>query len=330
MTKGNAQVKAIVYTKYGPPDVLELREMDKPAPKEGEVLVRIHVAAANAFDWHLMRAKPFLVRLMGTGFRRPKNTMLGADVAGTVETIGSGVSQFRPGDEVFGDLAACGCGGFAEYACARADALVLKPANLTFEEAAAAPMAAITALQALRDKGMIRAGQAVLINGASGGVGTFAVQIAKSFGAVVTAVCSARNVDLVRTLGADCVIDYGKENFSKSDRRYDLILGANGYHSAFAYRRALKPGGIYVMSGGSDAQMFQCMLLGPLLSLTGSKKTRSVMAKITQSDLLVLKGLLESGKVKSVIDRRYTLPETADAIRYLEQGHARGKVVITM
>jgi NADPH:quinone reductase-like Zn-dependent oxidoreductase len=318
-------MKAIVYTKYGSPDVLQFKEIDKPTPKDDEVLVRVLAASVNAYDWHMLRAKPFLVRLMGGGFLKPKNTTLGADMAGRVEAVGGSVKQFKPGDEVFGTVK----GAFAEYACRRENVLALKPANLSFEEAAAVPMAAVTALQALRDKGHIQPGQKVLINGASGGVGTFAVQIAKSFGAEVTAVCSTRNLDMARSLGADYVIDYTKEDFTKNGQGYDLILAANGFHPISDYKRALSPKGIYVMAGGSGAQMFQAMVLGPWISRTGSKKMGGVSAKLSQKDLVFLKELIESGKLKPVIDRRYPLSETAQAIRYLEEGHARGKVVIS-
>jgi NADPH:quinone reductase-like Zn-dependent oxidoreductase len=322
-------MKAIVYTKYGAPDVLELKEVEKPTPKDDEVLVKVHAISANAADLHLLRGDPFLLRLM-SGLLKPKNTILGADIAGRVEAVGKNVKEFQPGDEVFGDISACGWGGFAEYVCARENALVLKPACLTFEQAAAVPMAAVTALQGLRDKGPIQPGQKVLINGASGGVGTFAVQIAKSFGAEVTGVCSTRNVDMVLSIGADQVIDYTQADFTQNGQRYDLILAANGYHPISAYKRALSPRGMYVMTGGSGAQMFQAMLLGPLISMTGSKKMGNLLAKPNQKDLVFVKELLEASKVVPVIDRRYPLGETAEAIRYLEEGHARGKVVITI
>jgi NADPH:quinone reductase-like Zn-dependent oxidoreductase len=323
-------MKAIVYTKYGSPDVLKLEDVEKPAPKDNEVLIKIHAASANAYDWHLLKADPFLVRLMGGGLLKPKNKILGADIAGRVEEVDRNVTQFKPGDDVFGDLARCGCGGFAEYVCAHENALVLKPASMTFEQAAAVPMAAVTALQGLRDKGRIRPGQKVLINGASGGVGTFAVQIAKSFGAEVTAVCSTRNLDRARSIGADQVIDYTREDFTKNGQHYDLILAANGYHPILDYKRALSPKGNYVMTGGSMAQMFQAILLGPWISLTGSKKMGGLTAEPSQKDLVFLKELLEAGKVKPVIDRRYPLSEVPEALRYLDEGHARGKVVITL
>lgn len=322
-------MKAIVYTKYGTPDVLELKEVEKPAPKEDEVLVKVHAVSANAADLHYLRGDPFLLRLM-SGLLKPKNTILGVDIAGRVEAVGKNVKEFQPGDEVFGDISACGRGGFAEYVCTREDALVLKPANLSFEEAAAIPMAAVTALQGLRDKGRIQPGQKVVIQGASGGVGMFAVQIAKAFGAEVTAVCSTRNVDMVRSLGADHIIDYTQADFTQNGQRYDLILAANGYHPISAYKRALRPRGTYVMTGGSTAQMFQAMLLGPLISMTGSKKMGNGGGGPNTKDLVFMKELLEAGKVVPVIDRRYLLGETAEAIRYLEEGHAKGKVVITI
>jgi NADPH:quinone reductase-like Zn-dependent oxidoreductase len=322
-------MRAIVYHTYGSPDVLELKEVEKPTPKDDEVLVKVYAASVNALDWHLLSADIFLVRL-NSGLLKPKHQILGADVAGRVEAAGRNVQQLRPGDEVFGDIFESGLGGFAEYAKAQEDAWVLKPANLSFDEAAAVPVAALTALQGLRDKGQIQPGQRVLINGASGGVGTFAVQIGKALGAEVTAVCSTRNVDMVRSIGADQVIDYTKEDFTKKEQRYDLILAANGYHPIFDYKRALSPKGRYVMSGGSMAQMFQAMALGPVISMTGSQKMGNFLAKANQNDLLFIKELLEAGKVKPVIDKRYSLREVADALRYFGEGHAKGKVVITV
>ena len=323
-------MKAIVCPKYGSPEVLQLKEVEKPTPKDDEVLVRIHAASVNMYDWHLLTADIFMVRLMGGGLLRPKHPIPGADIAGRIEAAGRNVRQFRPGDEVFGDISACGDGGFAEYVSVRESSLALKPRNLTFEEAAAVPMAAITALQGLRDEGHIQPGQKVLIQGASGGVGTFAVQLAKSFGAGVTAVCSTRNLEQARSLGADHVIDYTKEDFTKSGQQYDLILAANGYHPLSDYKRALTPRGIYVMAGGSMAQIFQAMLLGSWMSKTGGKKMGGITGKPNQGDLTFMKGLLEAGKVVPVIDRRYPLIETAEALRYLGEGHARGKIVITM
>jgi NADPH:quinone reductase-like Zn-dependent oxidoreductase len=322
-------MRAIVYHRYGSPDVLELEEVEKPTPKDDEVLVKVHAASVNALDWHLLRADPFLARL-NMGLIKPKHQILGADVAGRVESVGRNVKQLRPGDEVFGDIFESGLGGFAEYVSAQEDAWVLKPANMTFDEVAAVPVAALTALQGLRDKGQIETGQKVLINGASGGVGTFAVQIAKAFGAEVTAVCSTRNVDMVRSLGADQVIDYTKEDFTKSGQQYDLILAVNGYHPIFDYKRALSPKGRYVMTGGTMAQFFQAIALGPVISTTGSKKMGNFLAKANHNDLLFIKELLEAGKIVPVVDRRYPLSEVAEAIRYVEEGHAKGKVVITV
>jgi NADPH:quinone reductase-like Zn-dependent oxidoreductase len=324
-------MKAMVNTKYGSPDVLQLKEVVIPTPKDNEVLVKVHAASVNAADWHLLRGKPFLMRLMGFGLLKPKNTILGSAMAGRVEAVGRNVTQFQPGDEIFGDLTRCGWGAFAEYVCAREDALALKPANVTFEEAAAVPLAAVTALQGLRAKGQIKRGQKVLIHGASGGVGTFAVQIAKSFGAEVTGVCSTGNVDMVRSIGADHVIDYTQEDFTKNGQRYDFIFAVNGYHSIFDYKRALSPTGVYVMIGGSNAHLFQAMFLGPLISTVGRQKMGSMgVAKPNQKDLIFIKELLKAGKVVPVIERRYPLRETAEAIRYLEKGHAQGKVVITV
>jgi len=322
-------MKAIVYTEYGSPDVLKLKEVEKPVPADDDVLVKVHAVSVNAYDWRLLRGKPFIAR-MSAGLRKPRNTILGEDIAGRVEAVGKNVTRFKPGDEVYGDIAASGSGGFAEYACTREDLLAPKPATLTFEEAAAVPMAALTALQGLRDKGRIRAGQQVLINGAAGGVGTFAVQLARSFGAEVTAVCGAGNLDTARALGAGHVIDYAREDFTTHGPRYDLILGVNGYHPLADYKRALKPGGTYVMIGGSNRQIFQSLFLGPWMSIGANRKLTIMNGRPNREDLFFLNGLIEAGKVKPVIDRRYSLPEVADAIRYLEEGHARGKVVITI
>jgi len=319
-------MKAIVYTEYGPPDVLQFTEVAKPTPKDDEVLIRIHAASLNSLDWRLMRGKLVFARLFAGGLRKPKDGRPGRDVAGQVEAVGRNVTQFKPGDEVFG---ACR-GAFAEYACTIEDRLALKPANISFEDAAAVAVAALTALQGLRDKGHIQRGQKVLIDGASGGVGTFAVQIAKSFGAEVTAVCSTRNVETARSIGAHHVIDYTREDFTRSGQRYDLILAANAYHSIFDYRRALGQNGIYVMAGGGGAQILQGMLLGPLLSLIGSKKMRFFITKRSKTDLALLKDLLEAGKIVPVIARRYPLRDAAEALRYLAEGHAQGKVVITV
>ncbi len=322
-------MKAIVIERYGSPDVLQFKEVEKPSPKDNQVLVRVQAASANPLDWHLMRGEPFIARLMGTGLLKPKSSKVGADVAGRVEAVGKDVTQFKPGDEVFGT---CN-GSFAEYACAREDRLALKPANVSFEEAAAIPVAATTALQGLRNKGRIQLGQKVLVNGASGGVGTFAVQIAKSYGTEVTGVCSTRNLDMVRKIGADHVVDYTQEDFTKNEQqRYDLIFDAVGNRSVSDYRRALKPGGTCAVAGFSSMpRMFEHTALGPLMSKTGNKKVGGMgMAKINQNDLVFLKQLVETQKVRPVIDRRYPLSETADAIRYLEAGHAQGKVVIAV
>jgi NADPH:quinone reductase-like Zn-dependent oxidoreductase len=322
-------MKAIVQQKYGSPDVLELKEIEKPAPNDDEVLIQVHAAALNAADLHWLRADPFVAR-MQFGLLEPKHKIRGADVAGRVEAVGRNVKQFQPGDEVFGDISGCGCGAFAEYVCANENALVLKPANRSFAEAAAIPMAAVTALQALRDQGQIQSGQKVLIHGASGGVGTFAVQIAKSFGAEVTGVCSTGKMEIVRSIGADHVIDYTKEDFTQTGQRYDLILAANGYRPISHYKRALTPKGIYAMSGGTTAQMFQAMLLGPVMSMIGSNKMGNMLARPNHKDLAFIKELVEAGKLVPVIDRHYTLSQVPDAFRYLEEGHARGKIVITL
>ncbi|MCX6067973.1 MAG: NAD(P)-dependent alcohol dehydrogenase [Chloroflexi bacterium] len=318
-------MKAIVYAQYGSPDVLRLQEVEKPAPKDDEVLVKVQAASVNALDWHLLTADIFLVRLMGKGLFKPKNPILGADIAGQVEAVGKNVQQFRPGDQVFGDI---GHGGFAEYVTAPERVLALKPTKLSFEAAAAVPVAALTALQGLRDSGKIQAGQKVLINGAAGGVGTFALQIAKTFGAEVTAVCSTRNMEQARNLGADHVIDYTKENFIQSGQRYDLIFAANGYHPLAAYKQALTPKGNYVMAGGKTRQIFEAMLLGSWMSEKDGRTMGNVSAHISQEDMQTITELLESGKVVPVIDKRYPLTEVAEALRYLGSGHARGKLVI--
>jgi NADPH:quinone reductase-like Zn-dependent oxidoreductase len=322
-------MKAIVYTEYGPPDVLQLKEVEKPIPKDDEVLVKVHAASVNHTDWYLVTGEPFMARLW-SGLLEPKNQIPGGDIAGRVEAVGVNVKQLQPGYDVYGDKAACGWGAFAEYVCVPENELVLKPASITFEEAAAVPQAAVSALQALRDEGQIQPGQKVLINGASGGVGTFAVQIAKSFGAEVTGVCSTRKLDMVHSIGADHVIDYTREDFTKSGQSYDLILATGGYHPITDYKRTLSPKGIYVMIGGSTAQKLQAFLLGPWISMTGSKKMGSLAGKPNQKDLVFLNELLEPGKVVPVIDRRYPLSEVAEAFRYFGGGHALGKVVITV
>lgn len=322
-------MKAIVCTQYGPPDLLLFKDVATPVPKDNEVLIKLCAAAVNPLDWRLMRGKPWFVRIF-FGLLKPKFEIPGSDIAGRVEVAGRDVTQFQPGDEVFGAKGFAG-GGFAEYVCAVEDELTLKPANISFEEAAAVPVAAITALLGLRDKGQIQPGQKVVVDGASGGVGTFAIQIAKSFGAEVTAVCSTRNLDIARSIGADRVIDYTREDFTRNGQHYDLIMAANARHSIFAYRRALSPNGICVKAGGKPTLqgILQDLLVAPLLSIFDNKKTCSFFAKFDKRDLVFLAGLLEAGKVVSVIDRRYPLSKTAEAIRYLEEGHAQGKVVIT-
>jgi len=323
-------MKAIVYTHYGAPsDVLQFTEVERPTPKDHEILIHVQAASVNSADWHLVRADPFLVRF-ATGLRKPKQTIPGADVAGRVAAVGRSVTLFRPGDEVFGDLSGCGWGAFAEYVCASEQAVALKPASITFEQAAAVPLAAVTALQGLRDKGRIQSGHEVLINGASGGVGSFAVQIAKAFGADVTGVCSTKKVDMVRSLGADHVIDYTQEDVTKNGRQYDLIVDAAAYRSFLDYRRVLRPQGRYVLVGGSTAGLFQAMILWPLVSKFGNKTFGSLMARPNTKDLGVIKELLETGNVTPVIDRCYPLRETAAALGYLEERHIQGKVVITV
>jgi NADPH:quinone reductase-like Zn-dependent oxidoreductase len=322
-------MKAIVFHEYGSPDVLKLEEIDKPKVKDHQVLVRVHAASVNPVDWHRMRGLPYILRA-AEGLRKPRTNGLGADVAGEIQAVGRNVRQFQPDDEVFGmSIATC-----AEYVCVSEVGLARKPAGLTFEQAAAVPIAASTALQGLRDKGQIQAGQRVLINGAAGGVGTFAVQIAKSFGADVTGVCSTRNVDLVRSLGADQVIDYTQEDFTQGGRRYDLIFDAVGNRSLSECRRILASIGTVLLVGAGEGRrvgpMLARLLEAVVLSRFGSQKFVPYLAKRSQEDLVVLKELIESGKVTPVIDRRYRLHEVSDAIRYLEEGHARGKVVITM
>ena len=322
-------MQAIYYTQYGSPDVLTYQEVDTPTPADDEILIQVHAAALNAYDWHILRADPFLARF-ARGLFKPKHNIPGADVAGVVAAVGRSVTQFQPGDAVYADLSPCGDGAFAEYACVQAQYAALKPADLTFEEAAAVPMAAVTALQALRDVAKVQPGQRVLIAGASGGVGTFAVQIAKVLDLDVTAVCSTRKTEMVRALGADHIIDYTREDFSESGRQYDVILGINGYRPLADYKRALTPHGIYVMVGGTNSQIFQALLLGSLRSMGSDRTMTTVTMKPNQADLLYMKELIEAGKVKPIIDRCYPLAETADAFRYLEEGHAKGKIVISV
>ncbi len=321
-------MKAIVYHNYGSPDVLKCEEMEKPIPGDNQVLVKVRAASANPADWHYMRGMPYLMR-MESGLRQPKETRFGLDVAGQIEAVGKSVTQFKPGDEVFGSCR----GAFAEYACALESALALKPENVSFEQAAAVPVAAYTALQGLRDKGKLQPGQKVLINGAAGGVGTFAVQIAKAFGAEVTGVCSTKNVEMVRSIGADRVIDYTKEDFTQSGQRYDLFLDCVGNHSLSACRRVLNPKGIYVIVGGRSGRWVAPMgrvLAALVVSRFVSQDMVFFIAQVNKENLAIMHELMATGKVTSVIDRRYKLSEISEAIRYLEEGHARGKVVVTL
>ena len=324
-------MKAVVISRYGPPpDVLQLREVATPEPAGDEVLIKLYASSVNPLDSFTIRGPLFFFPKLG-GLFKPQHQIAGADFAGRIESVGRDIKQFRPGDQVFGaSFRGKGLGGFAEYVCAREDGLAPKPSNLSFEEAAAVPVAAITALQGLRDQGQIQRGQKVLIDGASGGVGTFAVQIAKSFGAEVTAVCSPRNVNRARAIGADHVFDYTQADFTRSGVRYDLIFGANAHHSIFDYRRVLSRDGIFVMAGGGLARILQGASLGPLLSRIGNKKMRFFIAKINGRDLRLLKDFIEAEKIVPVIDRRYPLVEVGEALRYREEGHAQGKVVITI
>jgi NADPH:quinone reductase-like Zn-dependent oxidoreductase len=322
-------MKAIVYSNYGSPDVLKCEEIEKPTAGDNEVLIKVRAASVNPYDWHFMRGTPYAVRIPA-GLRKPKVTRLGADVAGQVEAVGRNVTQFKPGDAVFGTCR----GAFAEYACTSEAALVMKPSNVTFEQAASVPIAVFTALQGLRDKGHIQPGQKVLINGAAGGVGTFAVQIAKSYGAEVTGVSSTRNVDMVRSIGADRVIDYTQEDFTKSGQRYDLLFDAVGNHSLSACRRVLNPKGVLIMAGGTAGRwMIGALARGIaalVLSRFVSQDLVGILARTRKEDLTIMRALIEAGKVTPVIDRRYKLSEVPEAVRYLEEGHARGKVVVTL
>ena len=313
-------MKAIIYTKYGLPDVLQVKEIEKPIPKDNEILIQVRAASVNPHDWHSMRGKPYILRAE-TGLRKPKYTRLGLDLAGQVEAVGRKVMQFQPGDEVYG----ASRGTLADYVCTQGKALALKPANLTFEQAAAVPVAAFTALQGLRNKGQIQTGQKVLINGAAGGVGTFAVQIAKSWGAEVTAVCSTKNVERVRALGADQVIDYTQENFTQRRQRYDLFFDAVGNHSLSACRRVISPTGTYVTIAGSPAYLLKLVILSRFVS----QNLIFFISTANNEDLVLFKELIEAHKVKPVIDRCYPLSEVPEALRYVGAGHARGKVVIT-
>jgi NADPH:quinone reductase-like Zn-dependent oxidoreductase len=319
-------MKAIVQTEYGSADVLRLAEVDRPVVSDNGVLVRVHAAAVHAGDWHLMRGTPFLLRLIYGGLRSPRFKILGTDMAGEVAFVGKAVTQFKPGDQVFGDLSESGFGTFAEYVCVPETAIALKPTNLTFEQTATIPVSALAALQGLRDVGQIQAGQKVLVKGASGGVGSFAVQIAKACGAEVTAVCSTRKIEKVRTMGADHVLD--SKQALQQRQHYDLILDAAAYHSVFEDLPALKPKGKYVLVGGSTARLFQVMLFGELISKISGRIAKFLVSKPNQADLIVLKELIEAGKIYPCVDHCYSLSEVPDAIRALEQRQVRGKVAI--
>ena len=328
-------MKAIVFEKYGPPEVIQYKEVERPVPKDDEVLVKVHASSVNFNNLGFVMGKPFIVRFW-TGLTKPKLRTPGNDIAGRVEAVGGNVKLFKAGDEVYGDIFESGYGAYSEYVSVPENMIAFKPKNISFEEAATVPEAAKVALQALRDGGRIQAGRKVLIYGASGGIGTFAVQIAKAYGAEVTGVCGTKNVDMVRSIGADYVIDYTKEDFIKNGRQYDLIVATAGYRSIFDYKRALSPHGVYIATGGTMkgpkamAQIFQSILIGPWISSKKGKKLTNWHARVSREDLVVLKELIEAGKVKPVIDRRFPLSETADALRYYAEGHARGKVVITM
>lgn len=319
---------AVGFDDYGPPDVVTLREVEAPSPADGEVLIAVEAASVNSWDWERVRGRPYMAR-MGEGLRRPKNGMLGGDVAGRVEAVGGAVSRFRPGDEVLGDMSGCGWGAFAEYVCATEDALVPKPAGLAFDEAAAIPQAGTLALQAVRDEGGVEAGRSVLINGAGGGAGTFAIQIAKHYGAEVTAVDSTEKFETMRSIGADHVIDYVQEDFARSGTQYDLIVDFWATRSLRESRKALAESGTYVVVGGSTPHIMQFMLLGPVVSLIGHRKARMLIYKANRN-LQYLAELAEAGKIMPIIDRRYALSEVPEALGYIEAGHSRGKLVITV
>jgi NADPH:quinone reductase-like Zn-dependent oxidoreductase len=323
-------MKAIVQTEYGSPDVLSLKEVDRPVVSNTGVLVRIHATSVHAGDWHLMRGTPWLVRLMFGGLFKPKIQILGTDMAGIVEAIGSEVTQFKLGDRVFGDLSESGFGGFAEYVCVPESALVLKPNNLTFAEAATVPVSALAALKGLRDVGKIQSGQQVLINGAAGGVGSFAVQIAKAHGAIVTAVCSSRNNEMVRSIGADHILDYTQIDITKTEQQYDLILDIAAYRSVFDYLPILKPKGTYVLVGGSTARIFQVLIFGSLISKLTGRKILPLISTPNQPDLLALKSMIEAKTLVPIIDRYYQLSEVPIALHRLEQRQVSGKISIRL
>lgn len=323
-------MKAISQSNYGSTDMLSLQEVDKPVVTDKGVLIKVHAASVNSGDWHLMRGTPFLSRLMFGGILKPKIKTLGMDVAGRVEAVGKDVTQFQINDEVFGDISGCGFGAFAEYVCADESALVLKPSNISFEQAATVPAAALAALQGLRDLGQIQSGQKVLINGASGGVGSFAVQIAKAFGAEVTALCSTKKMAMVKSLGADHVIDYTQTDITKNGERYDLILDAAAYRSVFHYLPILSNHGSYVLVGGSMMRLFQIMFFGALISKISQLNVKCLSSKPNQKDLTILSNLLESGKITPFISQRCKLSEVPTAISALEQRQVMGKIAIAV
>ncbi|MGD1942749.1 MAG: NAD(P)-dependent alcohol dehydrogenase [Leptolyngbyaceae cyanobacterium] len=323
-----ASMRAIVQTEYGSPDVLQLKEVDRPVPQAHEVLSKVQASSVHAGIWHLMRGTPFLIRLIFGGLRKPKIQILGNDVAGRVEVVGQDMTEFQPGDEVFGDLSECGFGAFAEYVCAPATALALKPKPLTFVEAAAVPTSALAALQALRDVGQLQPGQQVLVNGAAGGVGSFAIQLAKELGAEVTGVCHTNKVAMVRSLGADQVIDYTQTDITQTEQRYDLIIDTAAYRSVLDWLPTLTPQGTYVLVGGATPRFFQAMLLGPMLTQITGKSVKCLSSTVQQDDLVTLKELLEAGQLVPHLDRTYPLAEVPAAIRYLEQRQVQGKVAI--
>jgi NADPH:quinone reductase-like Zn-dependent oxidoreductase len=320
-------MKAIVYTKYGPPETLQLEEVAKPTPKDDEVLIKVRAVSVNRSDWEGLRGKPLYARI--GGLLKPRHQRLGSDIAGRVEMAGRNIWRFQPGDEVFGDILPR-LGGFAEYVCARESALALKPPSMTFEEVAAIPQAAVIALQGIRDRGQVQPGEKVLINGAGGGAGTFAVQLAKMYGAEVTGVDNYGKLDFMRSLGADHVIDYTREDFTKNGKQYDLILDIVAHRSVFAYKRALRPNGSYFLAGGSVATILQILFLGPWIRRTTGKKIRDLAVRPNIEDLDFMKELIEAGKVTPVIDRTYPLSEVPEAMGYVGEGHAQGKVVISV
>lgn len=323
-------MKAAVYTRYGPPDVLEVKEVPTPTPAENQVLIKVHATSLNAAESHIIKGTPYLVRLMTGGILKPRYTIPGADVAGRVEAVGNRVTRFQPGDEVFGDIGAGGWGAFAEYVCAREDVLVAKPSNVSFEAVAAVPLAGVSALQGLRDVGKLQAGQTVLINGATGGVGTFAVQIAKALGAEVTGVGSTDKLDLLRAIGADHVIDYKQENITRSGKSYDLILDIAAYRPFRAYKPILNDTGIYIVAGGSVTEIFRTILTGRFFSRQGGQQFTSLFANPNAKDLALITEWIEAGKVTPVVDKCYPLQEIVEAFRYFQSGKTRGKIVISV